>query len=69
MLELSPLDEGVVHVESEVFIIVSVAPKQERAVISVERIGLKPNDTKCCRYYDANCKQLTDVKLWKLIFI
>ena len=53
MLELSPLDEGVVYVESEVFIVVSVAPKQERAVISVERIGLKPNDTKCCRY-DAN---------------
>ena len=53
MPELSHLEEGVIHVESEVFIVVSVAPKQERAVISVERISLKPNDTKCCRY-DAN---------------
>ena len=43
---LSPLEESVVHVESEEFIIVSVTPKQERAVISVERIGWKPNNTK-----------------------
>ena len=66
MPELSPLDEGVVHVENEVFIVVSVAPKQERAVISVERIGLKPNDTKCCRCVGM---MQTTVKLWKLSFI
>ena len=41
--ESSPLEEGIVYVESEVFVVVCVATKQERAGMCVERIGWKPN--------------------------
>ena len=43
LVSSSPLEEGIVDVESEVFVIVCVATKQERAGMCVERIGWKPN--------------------------
>ena len=66
--ESSPLEEGIVYVESEVFVVVCVASKQERAGMCVERIWWKPNKN---NYTQVNIREgVTNnlIQIWKKIF-